>query len=67
VAVCLLFGDDDLKLRLRAQLSGPNRWPTSTMRERIALCGGQIDEPRPGKDEWQLAVRMPRAAGGAFL
>ncbi|MGO9278815.1 MAG: sensor histidine kinase [Streptosporangiaceae bacterium] len=67
VAVCLLFGGDDLKLRLRARLSGPNRWPTSTMRERVALCGGQIDQARPGKDEWQLAVRMPRAAGGAFL
>jgi signal transduction histidine kinase len=67
VALCLVFSDSDLKLHLTAQLSGTNRWPSSTMRERIALCGGQIDEARPGQDEWQLAVRMPRAAEGALL
>ncbi|MGO9079550.1 MAG: sensor histidine kinase [Streptosporangiaceae bacterium] len=67
VDLCLVFGDRDLELHLTAELSGTNRWPTSTMRERIALCGGQIDAARPGKDEWQLAVRMPCAADGALL
>jgi signal transduction histidine kinase len=63
----LVFGDTDLQLHLTAQVSGVSRWPTSTMRERIALCGGQIDEAGPSKDEWQLALRMPRAAEGALM
>jgi signal transduction histidine kinase len=67
VAVCLLFRDDGLELRLTAQQSGPNRWPSGTMRERIALCGGEIDEAGPDMDGWHLAVRMPRAAEGALL
>jgi signal transduction histidine kinase len=67
MSLLLVFGDTDLKLRLTAQPGGASRWPTRTMRERIALCGGQIDEAGLGRDEWQLAIRMPRAAEGARL
>ena len=67
VTARLLFREDDLELRLTAQRDGPNRWPTATMRERIALCGGKIDPAGPEKDGWHLAVRMPRAAEGAPL
>ena len=67
MTVRLLFRDDDLELRLTAQQSGPNRWPTGTMRERIALCGGEIDAAAPGTGQWHLAVRIPRAAEGALL
>jgi signal transduction histidine kinase len=67
VTAWLLFRDDDLELRLTARRAGPNRWPTGTMRERIALCGGTIDEAGPAEDGWHLAVRMPRAAEGALL
>lgn len=66
VTAWLLFHDDDLELRLTAHRGGPNRWPTGTMRERIALCGGNIVEAGPGEDGWHLAVRMPRAAEGAL-
>jgi signal transduction histidine kinase len=66
VRVCLVFGDSDLKLDITAPLTGAGRWPTRTMRERIALCGGQVEEARRGRDECQLAVRMPRAAEGAL-
>jgi signal transduction histidine kinase len=67
VTAWLLFRDDDLEFRLTAQRAGPSRWPTATMRERIALCGGEIIAAGPGEDGWQLAVRMPRAAQGALL
>ncbi len=67
ITVRLLFRDDDLELRLTAQQGSPNRWPTGTMRERIALCGGEIDEAGPDTGQWHLAVRMPRAAEGALL
>ena len=68
VALCLVFGDCDLELHLTAELSSPNRWPTSTMRERIALCGGQIDETRPLKDEWPAGcTHAPRRGGSAAV
>lgn len=66
LSVWLLFHHDDLELRLTAQRGGPNRWPTGTMRERIALCGGVIDEAGPDGDRWHLTVRMPRATEGAL-
>jgi len=67
VTACLLFHDDDLELRLTAQRTRPDRWPTDTMRERIALCGGKIDAAGPDEGGWHLVVRMPRAAEGAQL
>jgi signal transduction histidine kinase len=67
VTAWLLFHDDELEFRLTAQRAGPNRWPTGTMRERIALCGGEIIAAGPDEDGWHLAVRLPRAAEGALL
>ena len=32
------------------------RWPTLAMRERVALCDGELEA-----DEWRLRVRLPRA------
>jgi signal transduction histidine kinase len=49
ITAWLLFHDDDLELRLTAQRGGPNRWPTGTMRERIAVCGGEIAAAGPGE------------------
>jgi signal transduction histidine kinase len=66
VAVSLRFGDADLVLRVRAACQGPSCWPTLVMRERVALCGGDLEtEPAVG-DGWQLVARMPRGLAGAL-
>lgn len=60
VSVALRFGEEDLELHLTAGCHGPNGWPTEAMRERVALCGGQLDTDPPYEERWQFAARMPR-------
>jgi signal transduction histidine kinase len=66
VGVALRFGEEDLELRLTARCCGPSDWPTETMRERIALCGGQLHAEEPDENGWQFAVRVPRGLQGAL-
>jgi signal transduction histidine kinase len=66
VGVALHFGERDLELRLTARCAGPSAWPTEAMRERVALCGGQLNSAARNGDAWQFAVRMPRGLQGAL-
>jgi signal transduction histidine kinase len=66
IGVSLRFGEQDLELHLTARCDKPSSWPTDAMRERVALCGGQLQaDPRDGGG-WQFATRMPRGLQGAF-
>ena len=65
VGVALHFGDQVLELRLTARCIGPSVWPTDAMRERVALCGGQLQAGGPDEHRWQFAVRVPRGMQGA--
>jgi signal transduction histidine kinase len=66
VGVALRFGEEDLELRLTARCGGPSDWPTEVMRERVALCGGQLHTEEPDENGWQVAVRVPRGLQGAL-
>ena len=66
VGVALRFGEQDLELRLTARCVGPSGWPTAAMRERVALCGGQLHPDAPDENGWQFAVCMPRGLQGAL-
>jgi signal transduction histidine kinase len=66
VGVALRFGEQDLELRLSARCAGPSSWPTEVMRERVALCGGQLNSEAPDEAGWQFAVCMPRGLQGAL-
>jgi signal transduction histidine kinase len=66
VGVSLRFGEEDLELCLTARCDGPSAWPTSAMRERVALCGGQLDPDPDDGDGWQFSTRMPRGLQGAL-
>jgi signal transduction histidine kinase len=66
VGVALRFGDEDLELQLTARCQGPSGWPTDVMRERVALCGGQLQADARGEDGWQFVARMPRGLQGAL-
>jgi len=66
VGVALHFGEQDLELRLTARCVGPSGWPTEVMRERVALCGGQLNSEARDGDGWQFAVRVPRGLQGAL-
>jgi signal transduction histidine kinase len=61
IEVRLRFGADDLELQLSAGRDGPNRWPTTTMRERVRLCGGQLEPPPTGSQGWRFSARLPGA------
>jgi len=66
IGVELRFGQEDLELHLTARCHGPSGWPTVAMRERVALCGGELDTETPDEDGWQFVARMPRGLEGAL-
>lgn len=65
IRVAVRFGEEDLELHLTARSDGPNGWPTDAMRERVALCGGELYDDAPADDGWQFVARMPRGLQGA--
>jgi signal transduction histidine kinase len=66
VGVALRFGEDELELHLTRRGDGPSLWPTAAMRERVALCGGEVDADGGAQGHWQFVARMPRGAQGAL-
>ncbi len=66
ISVTLRFGEEDLELRLIARCPGPSCWPTLAMRERVALCDGELRDNAHNDDGWQFAARMPRGLQGAL-
>jgi hypothetical protein len=67
IRVFLRFGEDDLELQLTAQCDGPSAWPTDAMRERAALCGGELHADQHAETGWQLAARLPRVLQGVLV
>jgi signal transduction histidine kinase len=66
VSVALQFGEEDLQLDLAARCDEPSGWPTDAMRERVALCGGELRADTHDQSGWQLTARLPRALQGAL-
>lgn len=56
VEVRLTFAERDLELDVTSQSAPAATWPTLAMRERVALCDGELEA-----DEGRLRVRLPRA------
>ncbi len=66
VDVALRFSDEDLELQLTAKCPRPNGWPTTAMRERVTLCGGELHTPDNDDQAWRFVARMPRTLQGAL-
>jgi signal transduction histidine kinase len=66
VGVALRFSADELAVHLTASCREPTGWPTNAMRERVALCGGELGDEGDGEPGWQFVARMPREAQGAL-
>jgi signal transduction histidine kinase len=54
--VRLTFAERDVELDVSAHSAPAGSWPTLAMRERVALCDGELEA-----DEGRLRVRLPRA------
>jgi signal transduction histidine kinase len=54
--VRLTFAERDLELDVTSHTAPAASWPTLAMRERVALCDGELEA-----DERRLRVRLPRA------
>ena len=48
VAVTLRFSESDVALDVTANWPAPISWPTVAMRERVALCGGELGSAQAG-------------------
>jgi len=66
VSVALRFASEELELHLSARCGGPSGWPTEAMRERVALCGGELEADAEDEHAWQFLARMPRGAQGVL-
>jgi signal transduction histidine kinase len=66
IAVTISFGDSDVALDVTARWPAPVSWPTVAMRERAALCGGEVTLDKVDSASEQLRVRMPGALEGAL-
>jgi signal transduction histidine kinase len=56
VEVRLTFSQRDVELDVTSRSAPAASWPTLAMRERVALCDGELDA-----DQGRLRVRLPRA------
>jgi signal transduction histidine kinase len=64
--VALRFGEHVVELTVTSAGVVPLGWPTLAMRERVALCEGEIEvEATPGAGG-RLLVRLPRSFAGAL-
>jgi hypothetical protein len=54
--VRLTFAERDVELDVTSQSPPAASWPTLAMRERVALCDGEVEA-----DQGRLRVRLPRA------
>jgi signal transduction histidine kinase len=64
--VTLRFGEHDVELTVSTAGVASLSWPTPAMRERVALCEGEIEvgiTPSAGE---RMVVRLPRAFAGAL-
>ena len=65
VKVSLSCSDPELALSITTPSAAARDWPTDTMRERVALCGGELSTeigPRPELDaHCSPAARYPRS------
>ncbi|MGO9754699.1 MAG: hypothetical protein ACLP8S_25255 [Solirubrobacteraceae bacterium] len=66
IEVALRFGEEDLELHLTARCHEPSGWPTDAMRERVALCGGELHADTHDEHRWKLIARMPRGLQGVL-
>jgi signal transduction histidine kinase len=62
VAVRLRFTKHDVELEMTSPHAVVTGWPTMAMRERTALCGGELEA-----DDRQLRVRLPREFGEVLV
>ena len=63
VDVSLTFGDDELELRVAADV---DHWPTKTMSECVTLCAGTLAADHAPDGRRGLVARLPTALQGAF-
>jgi signal transduction histidine kinase len=61
VEVAVRFGAEELELRVTARDHRSSGWPTNAMRERAALCDGELRAAHSDEGRCELVARLPRA------
>ena len=63
----LSFDEDGVELTVTSSALASLSWPTPAMRERVALCEGQIEVDSTASAAERLSVRLPRTFAGALV
>ena len=64
--VFVRFGDRDVELVITSDAEGAVAWPTLAMRERLEVCGGELDVEPAGDTGLSLRARLPRTFEEVF-
>ena len=67
ITVALRFTDENLEVELSATGPAAGDWPTPTMRERVALCAGQLHVAPIADDAARMTIHLPRGLNAAFV
>ena len=62
-SVLLRLGEREVELEVTASAATAPAWPTLAMRERVAICDGEIDVDQGAR----LRVRLPRVFEEVFV
>jgi signal transduction histidine kinase len=66
IRVSLDCRDRDLSLSIQASTASARAWPTDAIRQRVALCGGELAAERGAGEVSQLVARLPRDPQGVL-
>jgi signal transduction histidine kinase len=66
VKVSLRCTTSELALNITTPSAGARDWPTDAMRERVALCGGELSTEIGPDQSSRLVARLPLATQGAL-
>jgi signal transduction histidine kinase len=66
VDVAVRFREEDVDLSVSAGLHPSSGWPTDAMRERAAMCDGELHISHDDEGRCELVARLPRALQGAI-
>lgn len=65
VSVCVRYTGEAVEVEFEAGLTA-SAWPTGSIRERVAVCHGDLWAPAARTASSRLAVRLPRRQQGAL-
>ncbi|MEO9140351.1 MAG: histidine kinase [Jatrophihabitans sp.] len=67
ITIALQFTEENLAVEFNATGPTTRDWPTPTMRERVALCAGEVNIALIDEEASRMVIHLPRGLNAAFV